>query len=562
MTTNSVVAEAFRAIADLLDLKGEKFKPEAYRRAARSIEGLGEDLRAIAARGALDQIPGVGEALRDKILEFLKDGHIPYYDRLQAEFPPGLLDLMRVPGVGPKTTGRFYGELGVDSPSALLAAIDAGRLDGVAGFGERKIEKLRQSLVQTRGGLPARTPLRTAWELARSILRGLSERAPMQSIDVAGSLRRRRETVGDLDVLVTSSDPPATIGVFVALPGVEEVVLKGDTKATVRHAPGIQVDLRVVDPESFGAALQYFTGSKDHNVRLRSLARERGLKINEYGVFRGEERVAGRTEADVYGTLGMPWIPPELRENQGEVEAALEGKLPTLVGLGDVRGELHRHISGTTSVADLATLLRRASELGLRYVGVVVRPPDGRSLSDAPLDAVRACREEGRAATAQLLVGAELTLEALREEGELPPEIDYIVGRPSDPVDGPPTAPLGRAPLFLAHLGPALGAGGAGGPSDAWMSWAREADVALEVTPDAVADGLDSAGVRRFVASKGRVVVSAGAPATADLAPLELAVGLARRGSAGPGDVLNTSESPALARRRPPARGPRRAHNA
>jgi DNA polymerase (family 10) len=554
MSTNAEVAEVFRAIADLLDLQGTKFKPEAYRRAARSIESLGEDLRAVAGRGQLDQIPGVGDALREKIVEYLADGHVTYYERLRAEFPPGLIELMRVPGIGPKTTGRLYAELHVDSPSALRAAIDAGRLIGMAGFGERKIEKLRQSLVSAPEDAARRTPLRAAWGLARSITRELADRTPVLSIDVAGSLRRRRETVGDLDILATSSDPRATIGAFVALAGVQEVVLQGDTKATVRHAPGIQVDLRVVEPDCFGAALQYFTGSKDHNVRLRTLARDRGLKINEYGVFRGEERIAGRTEEEVYGTLGIPWIPPELRENQGEIEAALAGNLPRLVELAALKGELHRHISEETPPSALAALRREAARRGLEYVGLVVRSPDLASVPPGPLDAVRRARQESTAGSPRLLVGVEVPLEALESQAEPPEGVDYLIGSPHGPGAGPPPRPPRHPPLFLAHVG--IGASGgeeAGSSLGGWLSWSRAAGAALEVTPDGAADGLDSGAVRRAVEAGGTIVVSADPAEGASLDALELAVGIARRGSASAEAVLN-ARAGSLAGHPPPGR--------
>jgi len=220
MSTNTEVAQIFYAIADLLDLQSERFKPDAYRRAARSIESLGEDLRKVAQRGGLDQIPGVGEALREKILEYLKDGKIAYYEKLKATFPPGVLALMRIPGLGPKTTGRFYAQLHIDSPEALATAIDAGRLEGLAGFGPKKIQNLREALRSAAATPTAtRTPLLAAWRLARSIVEALSQRTPVKNIIAAGSLRRCRESVGDLDILATSVRPPETLGVFVGLPG-------------------------------------------------------------------------------------------------------------------------------------------------------------------------------------------------------------------------------------------------------------------------------------------------------------------------------------------------------
>ena len=309
--SNAEAAAIFREIADLLDVLGEKFKPEAYRRAARSIESLTEELSAVAARNELRSIPGVGDAIEEKIRELLATGRIAYHDRLTHEVPPGLLEILRLPGLGPKTARRFWVELGVEGTAELKAAIDAGRLDGMKGFGAKKIEQIRAALSPAPAGSSgARRPIEAAYPLAMAILRALRAGAPVREAEIAGSFRRGRETVGDLDVLVTSEAPEAVFDAFSKLPEVREVRLRGGTKETVVLSNGLQVDLRVVEPEAFGAALQYFTGSKDHNVRLRSLARDRGLKVNEYGVFRGDDRVAGRTEAEVYAALGLAWIPP------------------------------------------------------------------------------------------------------------------------------------------------------------------------------------------------------------------------------------------------------------
>lgn len=539
MSTNTEVAELFRAIADLLDLKGERFKPEAYRRAARSIESLGEDLRNVANRQELDRIPGVGEALRDKILEYLAGGQIPYYERLKTEVPPGVVELMRVPGLGPKTTGRLLLELRIDSPAALRAAIDGGRLAGLAGFGERRIEKLRQALAGTKEGIPARMPLRAAWELARSIVRELTDRTCVQSVEIAGSLRRRRESVGDLDILATSAEARSTIDAFARLDGVLEVVLKGDTKVTVRHAPGVQVDLRVVEPDSFGAALQYFTGSKDHNVRLRTIARDRGLKINEYGVFRGEERVAGRTEEEVYRSLDMPWIPPEIRENQGEIEAAIAGSVPRLVDGPDLVGELHRHVDESATGTELGALAREARKRRLSYLGLVLRPRDPGALGPGVLSALREKWRSVAVEGPRLLLGVEAplrTLVGLRA----PKELDYTVGALESTVEPPPFGDFVHPPLFVSH--PPAGPGGstsAGSRLSRWTDWGRGSGIAFEVTPDAAVDGIEPGEVRRWVAGGGTVAISAGMPDSPRLDGLELAVGVARRGWASPTSVVN-----------------------
>ncbi len=311
MASNAEAAEIFRGIADLLDVMGERFKPEAYRRAARSIDSLTETLSAVAARGELRSIPGVGDAIEEKLKEYLATGTIGYYDRLQMEVPPGVAEMLGIPGLGPKTARRFWVELGIEGPAELLSALDAGRLIGVKGFGPKKITQIRTAVEASRTTTPgARIPIEDAYPIAQALVRGLREGAGADRVEVAGSFRRGRETVGDLDILVTSDDPTRAFDVFSALPEVKEVRLRGGTKETVLLRNGLQVDLRVVEPASFGAALVYFTGSKDHNVQIRSLAKDRGLRVNEYGVLRGEERIAGRTEEEVYASLGLAWITP------------------------------------------------------------------------------------------------------------------------------------------------------------------------------------------------------------------------------------------------------------
>ncbi len=543
MSTNTEVAKIFYAIADLLDLQGERFKPEAYRRAARSLESLGEDLRKVAQRGGLDQIPGIGEALREKILEYLRDGKIGYYEKLQEAFPPGVLELMRIPGIGPKTTGRFYLELHLDSPAALAQAIEEGRLTGLAGFGPKKIDNLREALrARTSAAPAARTPLGPAWRLARSIVEELSRRTPVHDILAAGSLRRCRETVGDLDILATSDRPPETIAEFTRLPTVRTIVVQGDTKATVIHEPGIQVDLRVVEPASFGAALQYFTGSKDHNIELRSLARDRGLKINEYGVFRGEARVAGASEAEVYASLGLDWMPPEIRENQGEIEAAQRHEVPALVETRHLRGELHRHVPVALSETWLRGVVAEARRLSLRYLGLVLPLGSSPRSAAARVSELRALWPRADPGPLRLLVGHEVELGA---EGmtNVPP-VDYRVAVPaagSSPA--PPRSPTPVPVRFVGHLRFAPEGGEV--PREVvmpWIEWCRAHGVALEITPAGASDGLDAAAARWAQDAGVSLVLSAGPD---DLTELDLTTGRARRGWVRVEQVVNSRDDAA-----------------
>ncbi len=534
MTTNQDLAEIFRSVADILDLEGERFKPEAYRRAARSIETLAEDIRRVAGRGELDRIPGVGEAIAEKIREYLRDGKIGYYERIQREIPPGVLEIMRLPGVGPKTARRFLVEFGIEGPQELGAALAGGRFQGVKGFGDRKVALLLEALGTGRKE-GARRPLLAAWRTARRLVDDLKRAAPLDQIEVAGSLRRRRESVGDLDLLVTSTQPAAVLDAFGRLPGVASVKLRGGTKETVVLDDRLQVDLRVVEPAAFGSALQYFTGSKDHNVHLRTLSRDRGLKLNEYGVFRGEERVAGATEEEVYAALELPWIPPEIREDRGEIELAQGRRLPKLVGPGDIRGELHVHLGPTATAEEVDRHLAEAASLGWSFVGFIL-PPEGTPSFARVRDHLQDRRSPG-SGRASALIGVELPL----GKGPAAGAADYFLGtaRGAEP---PPSAEIPR-PLVVVHL--ALAAPGSEATPEAtrhWVDWARAHEVALEVSPAGAADGLDSAGVRQAGEGEVRLHLTAGIREPGeDLSAFELALGFARRGWFPAGRLVNAA---------------------
>jgi len=542
MTSNGEATEIFRTIADLLDLLGEKFKPEAYRRAARSLESLTEDLGAVAARHELRSIPGVGEAIEEKIEEYLRTGSVSYYERLKREIPAGLVDLMRLPGLGPKTARRFWVELGVEGPSELRDAIAAGRLVGMKGFGEKKIEQIRSALDSAAAGpgTSSRRPIEEVYPIAHALVAALRGSTGADRVEVAGSFRRARETVGDLDILVTSKDPAKAFEVFTAHPLVGEVKMRGETKETVVLRDGLQVDLRVVRPEEFGAALQYFTGSKDHNVRIRSLARERGLKVNEYGVFRGEERVAGATEEEVYGCLGLAWIPPELREGRGEVEAAAHGALAPLVAEADLRGDLHVHLSPEARTDELEQAIAEARARRYRYLGVVVAGVLGDGRAWRLPEATRSKLRELAPSGIQMLRGLETG------PGPVPSELasvpfDFRIRRPTTDRAVPPSAPDGSPPpVLIAHVGSSVASDAAA--LTHWVEFARRDRAAIEVGPGA--ERLDSTAGRQALDAGVRIHLPTGLSAGPEDPARVVALGLARRAGARPDAVANArSES-------------------
>ena len=368
--TNREIADIFDTIADLLELKGENpFKVRAYRRAALNIRGMAEDLGEIAQRGGLEELPGIGKELAAKIQEMVTTGHLTYLDKLTKEVPQELSLLMTVPGIGPKKARMLYDRLKVTSLGQLEALAKAQKLRGLPGMEQKTEENILKGLAVVKQG-QERMPLGTAIAMADEIIRHLKRGLALREIVPAGSLRRRRETVRDIDLLVVSKHPAQVMDRFVSLPHVAQVQAHGQTKSSIRTKEGIQVDLRVVEPKSFGAALVYFTGSKQHNVKIRGLANKLGLTVNEYGVFRekGGRRVAGKTEDEVYKALGLPWIPPELREDLGEVEAALQGRLPHLITERDIRGDFHLHSDWSDGAHPIEEVAKAAKAKGYEYM--------------------------------------------------------------------------------------------------------------------------------------------------------------------------------------------------
>jgi DNA polymerase (family 10) len=368
---NQQIAHIFNEIAELLELKGENvFRIRAYRRAAQNMDGLSRDVSTLSQE-ELEAIPGIGKDLAAKIHEYLEMGKIARHEELKKDIPEGVLDLLRIPGLGPKKAKLFYDQLKIKSVDELEAAIRDGRLAGLPGIQKKTEENIMQGIELIKRG-SERTPLGRVLPLAEDIVRRMKDGAPLGRIEVAGSIRRWKDTVKDIDILTTSKEPEAVMDAFVKLPHVSRVLAHGDTKSSVITEDGIQVDLRVVEEDYFGAAMQYFTGSKQHNIKLREMAVRAGLKLNEYGVFKvpGDRKVGGTTEEEMYKALNLPWIPPELREDMGEIEAALAGKLPDLVSLNDIKGDLHVHTKWSDGSHDLDTIVEAARKRGFEYIAI------------------------------------------------------------------------------------------------------------------------------------------------------------------------------------------------
>jgi DNA polymerase (family 10) len=369
--SNQEIARIFDKIADILEIRsGNPFRIRAYRRAAQNITGLAKDVSGISGED-LKKIPGIGADLADKIQEYVKTGGLEFYEELRKEVPAGLVDLLSVPGLGPKTAKMLFEKLKIKDINDLEKHAKKGTLKGLPGIRSRTEENILKGIdmIKKHAG---RFPIGRVLPVAEGILEKLRENPSVKKLSIAGSLRRWKDTIKDIDTLIISKDPQKVMEVFVSLPQVKDVLMKGPTKSSIITEEGIQVDLRVVSEDSFGAALAFFTGSKQHNIRLREMAVKRGIKINEYGIFdvKTAKKLGGRHESDIYKILGLPFIAPELREDAGEIEAALGDTLPLLVKMKDIRGDLHVHSKYSDGSHDLKELSDEAEYRGYEYIAI------------------------------------------------------------------------------------------------------------------------------------------------------------------------------------------------
>ena len=368
---NEDVAAIFDEMADLLEIEGDNpYRVRAYRNAARTVRHLGRELADMVERDEdLTRLPGIGKELAAKIREIVTTGHARALDKLHRRVPSSLEELLKIPGLGPKRVRALYYDLHIKSLKQLEDAVRRGRLRQLPGFGPKTEQRILENLAAHRTG-EKRFLHAVARRYAEPLVAWLRKTPGVDQVVVAGSYRRGKETVGDLDILVTVRGDSPVMQRFTEYDEVADVVSRGTTRATVYLRCGLQVDLRVVERASFGAALHYFTGSRAHNIAIRHLGQQRGLKINEYGVFRGQRRIAGESEESVYACVDLPWIPPELREARGEIEAAREGRLPKLIERADLRGDLHCHTRATDGTASIEAMARAAREAGLEYLAI------------------------------------------------------------------------------------------------------------------------------------------------------------------------------------------------
>jgi DNA polymerase (family X) len=369
---NADIARQLSEVADLLEISAANpFRVRAYRNAARTVADHPDPLDDLVRGGAFDltNLPGIGGGIAKEITALIETGTLPQRQELAAQVPPGLLEILRIPGLGPKRVKLFHDQLHVNSVADLKRALEAGQLAGLGGFGPKLLEKIREG-VAAGASAESRMVLHEAEQYANAIVQFLKAGGGIDAIEVAGSFRRRKETIRDLDIVVSCANPPAVIARFGKFGDVTHVASQGDTRSTVRLSGGLQVDLRVVEPAAFGAALQYFTGSQAHNIELRKIAQAKKLKLNEYGLYRGNRSIAGRTEQEVYAALGLDWIPPELREDRGEIALAKKHSLPDLISLEQIRGDLQMHTDASDGKGTMAEMVEAARSLGYAYIAI------------------------------------------------------------------------------------------------------------------------------------------------------------------------------------------------
>lgn len=441
---NKEIADLLYEIADFLEMKEVEWKPRAYREAARNIETLGEDVEEVHERGELEEIDGVGENIAAKISEYLETGELEYYEELKKDLPVDIEALTAVEGLGPKRVKKLYQQLDIQSLDDLEEAAEQGRIAGIEDFGEKTQEKILDSIEVARRG-QERTLLGEAFPIAQRLEEELGNSEKFNKVTVVGSFRRRRPTVGDIDILATADDREEAMQEFCNLSEVKKVVAKGETKSSVVISGGLQTDLRVVDEESYGAALQYFTGSKDHNVALRDRALDKDWKLNEYGLFEraSDEKIAGEAEEMVYEKLGLKFIPPEMRENKGEIEVAAEGELPELIQYDELRGDLQMHTDysdGETSIREMA---EKADNIGHEYILVTDHGPSLSVAQGPDEEGLERQAEEIKEVNQEVDVEVLHGVEANIKGGELDIELgaleklDLVVAALHNSVDNP-----------------------------------------------------------------------------------------------------------------------------
>jgi DNA polymerase (family 10) len=564
--SNLELSRIFQLVADLLEIKGEViYKILAYRKAADSLSNLGRDVHEYWREGKLTEIPGVGKAIAEKIDELLTTGQLEYLQKLSAEVPPSLAELLQIPDLGPKKVALFWKELGITTLEELQAAAQAGKLRDLPGMGEKSEAKVLAG-IESLARRTDRIPLGRAWPFAQELLNYLRGVADVEAAEAGGSLRRMRATVGDLDLLAAAHDSTALMQAFVNHPEVARVLGKGETKSSVEYVHGLRAQLWVHPPERFGTALQYATGSKDHNVRLRELALKKGLSLSDQSFLKKDGgEILCATEAEVYSILGFPWIPPELREDRGEIQAAQAGTLPELIERSDVRAELHSHTTWSDGKLPVKEMAEAARERGFKILAITDHSPSLGVTGGLSIDDIQVQRAEIKAAQSELgdsiliLQGTEMEIRAdgsLDYPDEVLAQFDIVFASLHVSLRQPRQQITQRLLNAIANphvdvIGHPTGRlipdrEGADLDMDAVLEAATQSGVALEINAHPARLDLEDIYARRAVELGIPLSINTDAHSPEDMDLMHFGVATARRGWVEAKDVLNTWDTEKL----------------
>ncbi len=555
---NSDISAIFREITKILEIKGDNpFRIRAYERAAQNIEGLTEDIEDYIRADRLTDIPGVGKDLAEKITEYVRTGRIKAYEDLKKTLPAGLLDLLNIPSVGPKTAKLLYEKLKIKGISDLEKAIEKNKLQGLFGIKEKTIENILKGIAVLKRGRERMT-LAHAMQVAGEFVGALKKLSEVTRISVAGSLRREKETVRDIDILVSSKKPKKIMDVFTGLANVGALLAKGESKSSVRTKDDVQIDCRAVEEKSFGAALLYFTGSKNFNIKIRQLAIRRGLKINEYGVFRKGKFVCGRTEEEIFKILGMPYIEPELREDAGEIELARRFQLPQLIELKDIKGDLHDHSKWSDGANSIEEMAEAAKKRGYSYIAITdhsqsLKIAGGLTIAELKKKKQQIDKVNSKLRNFKVLYGTEVDIDSegsLDYKDEILKEFDVVVAAIHTGFKQSKLqlskrlirACQNRYVHIIAHP-----TGRLWGTRDAYdididgvFKAARDTHTYLEINSFPQRLDLNSQHCRRAKEIGAKLVIDTDAHTTEQLDTMKLGVSVARRGWLSRENVINT----------------------
>jgi len=552
---NLEVAKILYEIADLLELKGVEFKPYAYRRAAQTVESLSKDIEDVYKEGKLEDLPGIGKNIAQKIAEYIETGKIKSYEGLKKKMPFDFESLLSVGGLGPKKVSILYKKLRVKNLNDLEKAAKLGKIRKLAGFGE----KTEKDILENIGIAKMRNErmlLGIALPIAEEIEQRLKELKEVRKVVTAGSLRRRKETIGDLDILITSSNPTKVMEYFTTMPDVKDIIAKGPTKASVRLKNGLQIDARVVKDSEFGSALLYFTGSKEHNIALRKVAISKKLKLSEYGLFKNNKQIAGKTEEDVYKKLGMPYIEPEMRENLGEMELALKHALPKIIGYNDILGDLHMHTNWSGNPNNIEDMALHAKHFGYKYICITDHTKSlaiehGLNEKQIEKQAKEIKKVDKKLDGIKILHGAEVNINAdgiLDIRNETLKNLDIVIAGIHSGFKGNATERIVKAMEnrnvdIISHPTGRLIQYRKGYDIDLQKLFdkAKETGTILEINSQPKRLDLNDINARAAIEHGCRLVINTDAHSTEQLNNMRLGIAVARRAWAKKKDVINTN---------------------